>query len=138
MGTTALMLNAAWLRNWLYHGQHLFFGIVGLRSLLRGDQAAITYSHELTASVDASAFLLICIAFPLIALVLTRLGAPSLGDAAAGHGPGGGPPGPERAPDLPDSGQLAGITDDDAASAVSLLSLHEPGPGIEQDRLMAG
>jgi hypothetical protein len=29
MGTTALMLSAAWLRNWLYHGQHLLIGIVG-------------------------------------------------------------------------------------------------------------
>ena len=69
-GTTAVMLKAAWLRNWLYHGPHLLYGVQNLSSDLR-TLPAITYSHELTGSVDASVFLAICLIFPLIALVPT-------------------------------------------------------------------
>jgi hypothetical protein len=138
-GTIALMLKAAWLRTWLYHGQHLLFGVTGLRLLLRGDPGAITYSHELTAGVDAATYLIICMAFPLIALGLTGWGALSLrGDAATGPaGPrrgGGGPPGPEPAQDPPDGAQLTDVANGDAG----LLSRHQQGPGIGQDRLMAG
>jgi hypothetical protein len=115
-GTIALMFKAAWLRTWLYHGQHRLFGVAGLRLLLRGDPGAVMYSHELTAGVDAATYLIICIAFPLIALALVGWGALSLqGDAATGPGGqrrgGGGPPGPEPAPDPPDGAQLAGVTD---------------------------
>jgi hypothetical protein len=97
--TIAAMLKAAWLRNWLYHG-HLLSGVAGLRLLLRGDPGALTYSHEITAAVDAPPFLIICVVFPLIALALTGLGALSLwGNAATGQGGppsgGGGPAGPE-------------------------------------------
>ncbi len=111
-GTTALMVRAAWLRNWLFHGQHQFFGIAGLRSLLHGDLAAITYSHELTASVDASIFLVMCVAFPLIALALTGLAVPgAVGNAEAERGGdpppgGGGPPAPWAVPDGPGGAQL--------------------------------
>ena len=52
-GTIAVMLKAAWLRDWLYHGQHRLFGVGGLPPLLRGDPGVITYSHEITAAVDA-------------------------------------------------------------------------------------
>jgi hypothetical protein len=140
--TIAAMLKAAWLRNWLYHGQHLLFGVGGLRLLLRGDPGAVTYSHEITAAVDAPPFLIICMAFPLIALALTGWAALIMwGNAATGPGGprrgGGGPPGPEPAPDPPDSAQLADITGD-VGLAAGLLTLHEQGPGIEQDRLMAG
>ena len=81
------------------------------------------------------------IAFPLIALVATACVALSrTGDAAAGQGHprpgGGGPPGPEPAPDPPDGSRPA-VTDDDAGLAAGLPGLHEPGPGIEQDRLVA-
>ena len=75
------------------------FGVAGLRVLLRGDPGAIAYSHELTAGVDAATYLIICIAFPLVALVLSGWGALTPGDNAA-RGPGGprrgggGPPGP--------------------------------------------
>jgi len=64
------MLKAAWLRNWLYHGQHLRYGVQNLSSDLR-TLPAIAYSHELTGSVDAQVFHAIIIIFPLIALVLT-------------------------------------------------------------------
>jgi hypothetical protein len=110
-GTTALMLKEAWLRNWLYHGQHLLYGVKNLSSDLR-TLPAIAYSHDLTGSVDQGAFYGICIAFPLIALGLTGLRALSLWDSATGQGGprpgGGGPPGPEPAPDPLASGQLAG------------------------------
>lgn len=118
-GTTAVMLREAWLRNWLYHGQHLLYGVQNLSADLR-TMPAIAYSHQLTGSVDASAFNFICVAFPLIALALSAFAALILwGDATAGQGHprpgGGGPPGPEPAPDPPDGGRLAGVTDDDAA-----------------------
>ena len=111
-GTTAMMLKAAWLRTWLYHGQHLLFGVAGLRQLLRDDLGAVMYSHELTAGVDAATYLIICIAFPLTALALTGWATLSLSDGAAtgpcGPRRGGGPPGPESAPDPPANAQLAG------------------------------
>jgi hypothetical protein len=107
-GTTVAMLRVAWLRNWLYHGPHLLYGVQNLSSDLR-TLPAIAYGHELTGSVDASAFLLVCVAFPLLGLALTVWGALSLwGNAAAGRGGprrgGGGPPGPELAPDPPVNG----------------------------------
>jgi hypothetical protein len=103
-----------WLRNWLYHG-HLLSGVAGLRLLLAGDPAALTYSHQITAAADAPPFLIICMAFPLIALVLTGLGALSLaGNAATGQGDpprgGGSPPGPHTVPDPPAGAQLVGCT----------------------------
>jgi hypothetical protein len=59
-GTIAMTLKSAWLRNWLYHGQHL--------------GAAVSYSDELTASSDAATYLLICLAFPVIGLALGVFG----------------------------------------------------------------
>lgn len=135
-GTIAAMLTAPWVRNWLYH-DHPLSGVAGLRLLWRGNPAAMIYSHQITAAADAPPFLIICILFPLIALVLTGLAALSLwGNAAPGQGDpprGGGRPGPPAVPDPPDGAQLADLTYDDA----DLFSLHEPDPGIEQDRLMA-
>ena len=137
-GTTAVMLKAAWLRNWLYHGQHLLYGVQNLSSDLK-TLPAIAYSHELTGSVDVQVFHVIIIVFPLIALVLTAFVAVARGDAAAAPGDprrGGGPPCPEPAADPPDGGQPA-VTGDDADPAATLPGLREPGPGIEQDRLVA-
>ena len=79
-GTIAAMLTAPWLRNWLYHG-HPLSGVSGLRLLLRGNPATLAYSHQITAAADAPPFLIICIVFPLIALVLAGFGA--LSDGAA-------------------------------------------------------
>jgi hypothetical protein len=85
-GTTAVMLRAAWLRDWLYHGQHLLYGIQNLSPHLRA-LPAIAYSHELTGSVDANVLNGIIIFFPLIALGPTACVAISrTGDAAAGQG----------------------------------------------------
>jgi hypothetical protein len=137
-GTTAVMLKAAWLRTWLYHGQHLLYGVQNLSADLR-TLPAITYSHELTGASDTSAFYFICVAFPLIAVVPTMLAAVvRTDDAAAAPGNprrgGGGPPDPGPAPVPPDGGRV--VTDDDARPA-DLAGLHEPGPGIEQARLVA-
>jgi hypothetical protein len=100
-GTIAAMLTTPWLRNWLYRG-HPLAGVGGLRLLVRGDPAALAYSHQITAAVDAPPFLIICMVFPLLALVLTGLGALIAGNAAPGQvdSPrgGGGRPGPEAMP----------------------------------------
>ena len=139
MGTTAVMLKAAWLRNWLYHGQHLLYGVQNLSADLR-TLPAIAYSHQLTGSVDAGVLNAIIIFFPLIALVPTMFVAISrTGDAAAGQGDprrGGGPPGPGPAPDPPDGGQPA-VTGDDAGLMVgpanarrhTTMALRSSGPG---------
>jgi len=110
-GTITAMLTAPWLRTWLYHG-HPLSGVAGLRLLLRGNPAALTYSHQITAAVDAPPFLIMCMAFPLIALALTGLGVLSVwGNAATGQGGpprgGGGAPGPGTVPGPPDGAQLA-------------------------------
>ena len=137
-GTTTVMLRSAWLRSWLYHGHHLLYGVQNLSSDLR-TSSAIAYSHQITGSVDVSAFNFIFIAFPLIALVLTAFAALVLwGDATAGRGDprrgGGGPPGPEPAPDPPDGGRLT-VTDADADAGPPA-----GWPGLDQrgpDRLVA-
>lgn len=121
-GTTAAMINAAWLRNWLYHGPHLLYGVQNLSSLLRTPQA-IAYSHQLTGAVDAGVFSFILLIFPAIALVPTGCAAMSLaGDAAAGQGgpqQGGSPSGPAPAPP--------------PGTPASLPSPHDPDPRTRQD-----
>jgi hypothetical protein len=102
-GTIAAMLTAPWLRNWLYRGDPLA-GVGGLRLLVQGDPAALAYSHQITAAVDAPPFLIICLVFPLLALLLTGVGALIVwGGAATSRvdAPRGddGPPGPEAVPD---------------------------------------
>jgi hypothetical protein len=54
--TIALMPRAAWLRHWLFPGQHL--------------TAAATRSHELAATSSVAGYGLILIAFPVIGLAL--------------------------------------------------------------------
>jgi len=101
-GTTAVMLKTAWLRDWLYHGQHLLYGIQNLSAELR-TLPAIAYGHQLTGAADAGVFFAICIAFPVLTLMLTGLiavlrvvdAAPAPGDPRRG---GGDPPGPDPAP----------------------------------------
>lgn len=135
-GTTAVMLRAGWLRNWLYHGPHLLYGVQNLSSDLR-TLPAIAYSHELTGAADAGALALMCIAFPVIASIVTGFAALIATDESpvgpAGPRPGGsGPPGPEPVLDRPDGGQLTAA--DDAGPAAGWPGPREPDPGIEQDR----
>jgi hypothetical protein len=143
-GTTAAMLKATWLRDWLYHGQHLLYGVQNLSADLK-TLPVIAYSHQLTGSMDTGAFFGMLIIFPVITLATTGLIAAcrAADDAAPAPGdtrPGGGPPGPGPAapepPEPPDGGRLA-LTDDDAALAAGSPALHQPGTDIEQDRLVA-
>jgi hypothetical protein len=86
-GTIAAMLAAPWLRNWIYSG-HPLSGVGGLRLLVQGNPGALAYSHQITAATDAPPFLIICMAFPLIALVLAGFGATiPAGTAAPGQLP---------------------------------------------------
>ncbi len=66
------LAQAAWLRDWLYHGLHLLYGVRNLSAGLR-TLPAIACSHELPEWMDPCAFffIYICPAFPLIALALT-------------------------------------------------------------------
>jgi hypothetical protein len=130
-GTTAAVLKEAWLRNWLYNGQHSLYGVQDVSFALR-TLPAIAYSHELTGAVDTGALLAMCIIFPVIALLPTAVVAagrtddhtPTPGDPRRG---GGGPPGPEPTPDLPGGGQSA-VTDNDADWLVADLAdaAHQP------------
>ena len=94
-GTIALMPRAGWLLSWLYPGQHL--------------SAAVAYSRELTASVQAGGYGLVLLVFPVIGLAL------GLASSASANRPGSppdgaGPPGPpdlRQAPD-PSEGRALG------------------------------
>ena len=143
--TTLAMVREAWLRDWLYHGQHLLYGVQNLSADLR-TLPAIAYSHEITGSVDTGVFFAMLIIFPVMTAALNVWVALSVasGDTAAGHGDqrpgGGGPPGPEPAPDLPDGGRSA-VTDDYAGLAAGVPGPREPGPRepgqrTEQDQLV--
>ena len=60
IGTTALMLRSAWVRGWLYHGQHL--------------TASAVYGRELYASQDVASYILLLIGFPIIGLMMGLTG----------------------------------------------------------------
>jgi hypothetical protein len=92
-GTVALMPRAAWLRHWLYPGQHLL--------------AAAVHSRELAASNSGGAYGLVLIAFPVIGLLLGVFSSAAAIDSSGPPPDGGGPPGPEPVPDPPGSGRLA-------------------------------
>ena len=119
-GTIALMLHAAWLRTLFDHGQHL--------------NAVVLYSHELDASNNAPAYLVMCLGFPFIAMFMSMLAAGHVwGSASAADqgGPprGGGPGQPGPAPGQPGGGRQA-----EAGSGVGKLAASPvPGPGREDD-----
>jgi hypothetical protein len=60
-GTTALMLKSAWIRGWLYHGQHL--------------TASAVYGRELYASGNMAFYAVICVIFPIIGLMAGLAGS---------------------------------------------------------------
>jgi hypothetical protein len=128
-GTVALMPRAAWLRHWLYPGQHLL--------------AAVASSRELAASSSAQTYGLIMVAFPVIGLGLSVFsGLCAWGGSATGEsGPrrgGGGRPGPEPVPDPPDGGRLADAGAGTDVLAVGLPSWSEEGPDGEHDEVPVG
>ena len=121
ISTTALMLKSAWVRGWLYRGQHL--------------TASAVYGRELYTSKDVAFYILICVVFPIIGLVMGVAGsgyANVTGPLPGGGGPPG-PPGPEPVPDPPDGGRLA----DAGADQSRLLGRHDGG-GAEAPRGLVG
>jgi hypothetical protein len=125
-GTVALIPRAAWLRHWLYPGQHLL--------------AAAAYSHELAAGKSVGGYGLILLIFPVIGLLLGMASAVPA-DSATSPGPspgGGGPPGPDPVPDSPDGGQLAGVGAGTDGPTVGLPIWSEEDPDNEHDEVLAG
>ncbi len=98
-GTTALMVRSAWVRDLLYHGQHV--------------TASAVYGRELYASQNVAAYYLLLIGFPIIGLIMGLLGTgianPTrrLPEGGGPNGPGGppGPGGPAPLPTPPDGGR---------------------------------
>jgi hypothetical protein len=95
-GTTALMVRSAWVRDLLYHGQHL--------------TASAVYGRELYASQDISAYAVLLLGFPFIGIVMGLVGTgianmkPRLPDGGRPGGPPG-PGAPEPLPAPPDGGR---------------------------------
>jgi hypothetical protein len=59
-GTTALMLKSGALRDWLYHGQHL--------------SPLALYHQEIYDSTGTEMYVAMCIAFPVIGLIMSAVG----------------------------------------------------------------
>jgi hypothetical protein len=97
--TTTLLLKSAWVRGWLYHGQHL--------------TASALYGRELFASQNVDNYIFFCVLFPIIGFVMGVFGS-GIAAGLAKPQPDGGrppdppdPPGPEPVPDPPDGRRLA-------------------------------
>ena len=114
-GTVALMPRAAWLRHWLYPGQHL--------------TAAAVHSRELTASNGSGAYGLILIAFPIIGLFLGIFSSAAVVEWSGPPPGGGGPAGPDPVPEPPDPPGSGGLADAGSRTGGSLAGL--PGWGEE-------
>jgi hypothetical protein len=78
-GTTALLIRSAWVRDLLYHGQHL--------------TASALYGRELWASQNVSGYGVTWIFFPVIGLVMGLFGGAIVQGMATAQ-PGGGQPPP--------------------------------------------
>jgi hypothetical protein len=104
-GTIAATLTAPWLRTAVFGG-HPLSGVENLRFLVQGSPAALAYSHQITAAMDAPPFLVLCLGFPLVALLISFFSHLDLGTAYVAEPPPGrgGPPGPEPGPLSPDGG----------------------------------
>ena len=97
-GIIAVMIKVARLRPLVFHAPYL-------------SQAA-AYGHVLHASQHVGTYVVMCVTFPLIGLVMGSLGMACFMPVPRQPGPqpgdgGGGPPGPEPSPDPPDSGRRA-------------------------------
>lgn len=63
-----------WLRNWLYHGQHLLYGVQNLSADLK-TLPAIAYSHQITGVSEADGLLAAFMIFPFIAPLVSGFAA---------------------------------------------------------------
>jgi hypothetical protein len=109
-GLIALLIKVQWLRPLVYHAPHM--------------SAAAAYGHVLHASQNAMSYIIMCVVFPVIGLIMSALGAaclmpvPSQSGQQPGNGDGPPGPGPEPAPQPPPpGGRLA-----DAEERVPVLS----------------
>jgi len=115
-GTITLMLHAAWLRTLFDHGQHL--------------NAVVIYSHELDASNNAPAYLLMWLGFPFIAMFMSMLAAGVVWGSASAAGQGGPPRGGGPGQPGPAPGQPGGGRSVEADASAGKLAA---GPGREDD-----
>jgi hypothetical protein len=60
-GSTALLVKSAWVRDWLYHGQHV--------------TASAVYGRELFASQNVMGYFVLLIGFPFVGLVMGLIGS---------------------------------------------------------------
>jgi hypothetical protein len=124
-GTTALLVRSAWLRGWLYHGQHL--------------TATVVYGRELFATGNLVGYFGLLVAFPFIGLMMGLTGAGiattirPLPDGGRPGGPGG-PPAPEPVPDPPDDGRLP----DPGADQTGLPGRYDDGQGDQGTPRLVG
>jgi hypothetical protein len=123
MGTIALMLHATWLRTLFDHGHHL--------------NAVVVYSHEIDAGTNAQGYLLMCVAFPVIGLFMSMMGAVGVvenGSEAGQGGPprGGGPGQPGPAPDQPGGG--CRVAADGGVERLTACPFPDPGRDDDEDR----
>jgi hypothetical protein len=129
-GTMALMINAPWLRDWLYHGSRLQFGVGWLQPVLRGNSDGIAYSHQIAAVSDWGPLVLLCIGFLVIAVlevgfvVLCMWGDERVDPDDPRQGDASDEPDPRPASDQPGRWELdAG--DDYVASVTGMLDIRE-------------
>jgi len=79
-GLIALLIKAEWLRPLVYRAPHV--------------SAAAAYGHVLHASQHASTYIVMCVVFPVIGLIMSALGVacvmpvPRQSDPQPGHGEG--------------------------------------------------
>jgi hypothetical protein len=106
----ALTIKVAWLRPLVYHSPH--------------PSAAAAYGHVLHASEHADTYIVMCVVFPIIGLLMSALAVACMMPVPSQSGPqpgnGGGPPGPGPGPapePPPPGGRLA-----DAEERVPVLS----------------
>jgi len=97
-GLIALMIKVARLRPLVYHAPHL--------------SEAASYGHVFHASQHVDMYIVMCVTFPVIGLVMSAVGLACFMPVPRPSGPqpgdgGGGPPGPEPPPDPPDGGRQA-------------------------------
>jgi len=119
-GTIALMLNAAWLRNLFDHGQHL--------------NAIVMYSHELDASNNAEAYLVMCLLFPIIGVFMSAVGTAGVRGSASATGQGGPPRGGGPGRPGPAAGPPSGGREVEAGSGGQKLAANPfPDPGRDEN-----
>jgi hypothetical protein len=95
-----LLVKSAWVRDWLYHGQHV--------------TASAVYGRELFASQNLTGYFVLLVGFPFVGLVMGLIGSGIASVARPAPDGSGlpGPPGdggPEPLPTPPDGGRQVDV-----------------------------